>query len=102
MLATARTLRGTAMTGFEFLCIAERNGGLVYTALPNARTPATDFTLTTITADSATFENPGHDYPKLIRYSRRADGTLETTIGGDAKQRTETVVLKKDAPGTSR
>ena len=34
------------MTAFEFLCIVERNGGLVYTAMPNARMPATDFTLT--------------------------------------------------------
>ena len=93
MLATARTLRGTAMTNFEFLCIAERGGGLVYTAMPNARTPATDFTLTTITADSATFENPKHDFPKLIRYTRRADGSLETVVGAGGK--TETVVLKR-------
>lgn len=95
MLATARTLRGTSMSSFEFLCIAERHGSLVYTAMPNARTPPTDFMLTTVTADSATFENPAHDFPKAIRYSRLPDGSLETTITGDAKQRPQTVVLKR-------
>jgi hypothetical protein len=95
MLATARTLRGTVMASFEFLCIAERGGGLVYTAMPNARSPATHFTLTAVTADSATFENPAHDFPKVIKYTRRPDGSLETTVSGDARQRPQTVVLKK-------
>ena len=95
MLATARTLRGGAMTAFEFLCITERQGGLVYTAMPNARTPATDFRLTAITNDSATFENPAHDFPKIIRYTRRADGSLETAVSGHDKQPVETAVLKR-------
>jgi hypothetical protein len=95
MLATARRLRGTAMASFEFLCIAERDGGLVYTAMPNARSPATHFTLTAVTADSATFENPAHDFPKLIKYTRRPDGSLETTISGAAGQRAQSFVLKR-------
>jgi hypothetical protein len=95
MLATARTLRGTAMASFEFLCIAERDGGLVYTAMPNARTPATHFTLTAVTSDSATFENPAHDFPKLIKYTRRPDGSLETTISGEAGKRAQSFVLKR-------
>ena len=95
MLATARTLRNTGMTSFEFLCIAERNGGLVYTAMPNGRAPATDFTLTTLTADSVTFENPTHDYPKAIRYSRRPDGSIETVVSGTARQPVETVILTR-------
>ena len=52
------------MSAFEFLCIVERDGGLVYQAMPNGRSPATDFTLTTIDADNAIFENPAHDYPE--------------------------------------
>ena len=95
MLAIARTLRNGVMSSFEFLCIAERDGGLVYTAMPNGRTPPTDFRLTTVTADSATFENPAHDFPKLIRYARRPDGSLETTVSGDGKQKPQIVVLKK-------
>ena len=95
MLGVGRTLRNRSMVSFEFLCIAERQGGLVYTAMPNARTPATDFMSTTVSAGSVTFENPTHDFPKLIRYARLADGSLETTVGGDAKQKPQVIVLKK-------
>lgn len=82
MLATSRTLRDGRLTAFEFLCIVERNGTLVYSAMPNGRMPPTDFTLTAIDEASATFENPAHDFPKSIRYALRADGALEATIGG--------------------
>jgi Domain of unknown function (DUF6265) len=96
MLAISRTIRANnVMSAFEFLCIVERDGGLVYTAMPNARMPPTDFTLTQLTADTATFENPSHDFPKMIRYTRRADGSLETTIAGQGGERPVSVVLKK-------
>jgi Domain of unknown function (DUF6265) len=96
MIGVGRTLRGeTTLTGFEFLCIAEREGSLVYIAMPDARTPATYFMATSVTADSVTFENPGHDYPKLIRYTKKADGTLETTIAAEGGQRAQSVVLKR-------
>jgi hypothetical protein len=95
MLATARTTRGPTMSAFEFLCIVERDGSLVYRAMPNGRAPATEFVLTHVTPGAATFENPSHDYPKTIRYARRADGALETTISGAPNQRVVTVVLKK-------
>jgi hypothetical protein len=95
MLATARTLRAGAMTAFEFLCLSEREGSLVYTAMPNGRSPATDFRLTSIADDSAVFENPSHDFPKAIRYSRRADGALEATISGAPGQGLQTFVFKR-------
>jgi hypothetical protein len=75
------------MNSFEFLCIVQRNGGLVYTAMPNGRQPATDFTLTRIETNSVTFENPSHDFPKVIRYTLGADGTLEAVISGTDKQK---------------
>jgi uncharacterized protein DUF6265 len=95
MLAIGRTLSGPRMSSFEFLCIVEREGSLAYTAMPNGRSPATYFMLTSITPDSATFENPAHDYPRLIRYARLPDGSLQTTIsaGGDVRARSFT--LKK-------
>ena len=95
MLAVARTLRNGIMTGFEFLCIAERNGGLVYQAMPNGRQPATDFTLTKIEPNSVTFENPAHDFPKMIRYTLSPDGTLEAVISGTDKQKPQTFRFKK-------
>jgi hypothetical protein len=95
MLATSRTLLSSGVpVAFEFLCITERDGGLVYTAMPNAA-PPTEFVLTKIDADSATFENPAHDFPKAIRYVRKPDGTMEATISGAANQRATTFVFKK-------
>lgn len=82
------------MSEFEFLCISERDGTLVYTAMPNAAAP-TDFTLTRIDAESATFENPAHDFPKMVRYAKRSDGSLEATISGGANQKPTTFVFKK-------
>jgi Domain of unknown function (DUF6265) len=93
MLAVSRTLKGDRMVAFEFLRIIERDGGLVYVAQPNGR-PPTEFTLTAITADSATFENPIHDFPKLIRYTRRADGSLEARVS-DGGNKAETFVFRK-------
>ena len=95
MMAISRTMRGTSMIAYEFLCIVERDGSLVYNAMPNGRAPATEFVLTHLTPDSATFENPSHDYPKAIKYTRRADGMLETAISGAPNQRIVTVVLKR-------
>jgi hypothetical protein len=96
MLGTSRTLllsNGGAVA-FEFLCVTERDGGLVYTAMPNAARP-TEFVLTKIDADSVTFENPAHDFPKMIRYVRKPDGVMEATISGDASRRPTTFVFKK-------
>jgi hypothetical protein len=95
MLGLGRSLRGSAQASFEFLCIAEREGGLVYTAWPNARPTPTYFVLTAISGDSATFENPSHDYPQLVRYTRRADGALETTISLSNGRQAATMVLQR-------
>jgi hypothetical protein len=95
MIGVSRVLRGDRMTAFEFLCIAERDGSLLYSAMPNGRFPATHFMATAVTAGGITFENPQHDYPKIVRYAKKADGTLETTISGEGGQRPQSVVLKK-------
>jgi hypothetical protein len=101
MLGVARTLSGDRtkerrqgvpidMVEFEFLRIVQRDGGLVYVAQPGGR-PPTEFVLTMFSKDSATFENPAHDFPRVIRYALRANGTLEATISdGGQKARTFT------------
>lgn len=73
------------MTAFEFLRIVEKDGGLVYVAQPGGR-PPTEFVLAAIDAARATFENSAHDFPKMIRYAKRADGSLEATVS-DGKGR---------------
>ena len=90
MLSVARSIRNGVMNSFEFLCIVERNGGLVYQAMPNGRQPATDFTLTKMEGQLLRFENPAHDFPKAITYTLQADGTLEAMISGTEKQKPQT------------
>lgn len=95
MLALARTTRGATLSSFEFLCISEKEGSLVYTAMPDGRTTPTFFTLTSVTETSATFENPKHDYPQVVRYTLKPDGTLETMISLSNGQRPVTAILNK-------
>jgi hypothetical protein len=93
MLAVSRTIKGARMVGFEFLRIVERDGGLVYIAQPNGR-PPTEFVLTALAGESATFESPAHDFPKLIRYGTRPDGGLEARVS-DGGRRTDTFVFRR-------
>jgi uncharacterized protein DUF6265 len=95
MFGVSRTLRNNVLTEFEFLCIVQRGGGLVYQAMPNGRSPATDFTMTRIEANSVTFENPAHDFPKSIRYALRADGGLEAVVSGAPGGRSITFTFKR-------
>lgn len=69
MLAVSRTIRGDRMVGFEFLRIVSRDGALFYVAQPGGRPPV-EFRMTSSAAGSAVFENPQHDHPRLIRYTR--------------------------------
>lgn len=94
MLGVSRTVKDNRMVAFEFLRIVERGGGLVYIAQPNG-VPPTEFTLTAVDTESATFENPAHDYPKMIRYSKRPDGSLEARISAEGGQRPQTFVFKR-------
>lgn len=88
MLAVSRTIKGDRMVAFEFLRIVEREGTLIYIAQPDGR-PPTEFRLSAITADSATFENKAHDFPKVIAYTKKPDGTLEARVS-DGNQKGET------------
>lgn len=83
MLAVSRTIVDGRLTEFEFLRIVERDGRLVYVAQPNGR-PSTEFAMTGLESASVTFENPEHDFPKMIRYVARADGSLVASIAGAA------------------
>ena len=97
MLAVSRTVKDDTLAAFEFLRIVERDGSLVYIAQPNGR-PPTEFVLTAMAADSATFENPAHDFPKMIRYTRRPDGSLEARVSGAGGERPQTFVFTRQAP----
>ena len=94
MLAVSRTVNGERLVEFEFLRVVERDGTLIYVAQPNGHPPV-EFPLTRLEGESVTFENPQHDFPKMIRYAKRADGSLEASIGGEAGQRTRSWVFTR-------
>ena len=94
MLAVSRTIAGERLVAFEFLRIVERDGGLVYIAQPGGR-PPTEFVLTAIDTNAATFENPAHDFPKMIRYTRREDGGLEARVSGANGDRAQSFLFTR-------
>jgi hypothetical protein len=68
---------------FEFLRIAQGEGGLAYHASPGGRAP-TSFELVELTADHAAFENSANDFPKRILYTLEDNGkTLHARVEGD-------------------
>ena len=86
MLGISRTVKGEKAIGFEFLRIEFRADGIFYVAQPGGR-PKTEFKLTASDGVSATFENPAHDHPKMIRYTRTGDGSLRADLdGAEGKQ----------------
>ncbi len=87
MLALSRTVNGGQMVQFEYLRIVPREKGLVYIAQPGGRPPV-EFVLTKRARQSATFENPAHEFPSVIHYTLR-DGVLESTISG-GRQKAQT------------
>lgn len=81
MLGVSRTLKGSRAVGFEFLRLEFRKDAVVYVAQPGGK-PKTEFRLTASGANTATFENPAHDHPKLIRYQLNTAGELVAELEG--------------------
>jgi hypothetical protein len=94
MFAVARTLDGERLVEFEYLRIVERDGSLVYIAQPGGQ-PPTEFRLTHMEGKAVTFENPSHDFPKVIAYKTRPDGSLEASISGAQGQRALSWVFER-------
>ena len=84
MLGVSRTLKGDRAVGFEFLRVEFRKDAVFYVAQPGGK-PKTEFRLTHSGPNSATFENPSHDHPKLIRYLLNAEGELVAELEGAEK-----------------
>ena len=84
MLGLSRTVAGGRTGAVEFLRIEGRAGSTVYGASHRAVRPD-EFRLTQQSENRVVFENPQHDHPKIIRYSREPDGSLRSEIEGDEK-----------------
>ncbi len=90
MLGVARTVKGGRTVEYEFLQIRDNvEGKLVYIALPSGQKETT-FVASSVTGDSAVFENPQHDFPQRVIYkalpgnrlSARIEGVRDGTLSG--------------------
>ncbi|WP_429912644.1 DUF6265 family protein [Glycocaulis sp.] len=77
MTGMGRTIRDGRAVSFEFLHITTGEE-TVYVAQPGGRPPVR-FDLVSQDGDSAVFENPDHDFPQRIEYTREGD-RLSATI----------------------
>lgn len=73
LIGTSHTVKGGALSAFEFLRVVLKAGVPVYVAQPNG-VPPTEFTAAAQTGAEITFANPAHDFPKRVGY-RRLDAT---------------------------
>lgn len=85
MLGTARSVSTTPegaarVHAFEFLRLAATAEGITYYAMPEGRSPATEFRLVQSRTGEAVFENEGHDFPQRIVYSSMGPRTLRARI----------------------
>ena len=94
MIGFSRTVRRVAdrdsTTEYEFLRVFVRDGKLVYAALPSGQR-YTEFTETSAGDSSVTFENPKHDFPQRVLYTRRGADSVVARIEGAIQGRTRAV-----------
>jgi hypothetical protein len=84
MLGMGRTIANGKTVSYEFLQIRVRGEEIFYIAQPNGGS-AVEFKLVKINDNGAIFENPQHDFPQRIAYSRSPDGGLVAAIEGQEK-----------------
>jgi hypothetical protein len=103
LIGIGRTLADGRMVFFEFLRIEAKAGGVFYIAQPNGGAP-TEFRLTGWDGRTAMFENPQHDFPKRISYTKNDDGSITARVDGGAgvQQGVQTFAYRRKAPVPSR
>ena len=78
------TMRGADTVVVEKLSIIIKDNEIFYVADVTGSPKPVFFKMTSITADGFVCENPEHNFPKKIAYTR-VDGGIHATISGDGK-----------------
>ena len=87
MVAANLTTRPNGRKSFEFLRIADGEGGYSYFASPGGKTPV-EFALKEQGERRVVFENAGHDFPQRILYWREGEALVarvEGTLRGEPR-----------------
>lgn len=90
MFGMSRTVSKGRTSASEFLQLKEEEGGVYYIAKPSNQ-PEARFRLVEARDGHLRFENPEHDFPKVIMYTRGADGALLAQIQGPMNGQTRTI-----------
>lgn len=86
MLGVHREIKGGKTAFFEQLRIeVGAQGAVVYTALPSFAPTPTAFALHSAGEGTVRFDNPGHDWPTSITYTRTDTG-MEAKASGGGKE----------------
>lgn len=88
MIGIGRTLKAGKLVDFEFLRIVETAAGLAYVSRPSGNKEDTSFPLKTSTTNGIVFENPTHDFPQRILYTRSGEkmtARIEGTNNGKTR-----------------
>jgi hypothetical protein len=80
MMGMSRTVVNGKTTEWEFLMLRNGPKGLEYVAKPSGQAEAV-FVATSASATEVVFENPSHDFPKKIIYTRNGE-SLTASIEG--------------------
>jgi Domain of unknown function (DUF6265) len=90
MLGVSRSVRNGQARQFEFMRLRDTPQGLVFIALPSGQRE-THFTAERIDARSASFHNPGHDFPQRVVYELADADTLDARIEGQRNGQTRVI-----------
>jgi hypothetical protein len=97
--AVSLFIKGKDTLHSEKITLSQQGEMLMYSATVNGQNndKAIDFPSTTETENKLIFENPSHDYPQKITYSKGANNTLTAEISGDlrGKKTTERFIMVK-------
>jgi len=81
MLGVTRYLRGDRVIGFEFTSIVREDSAIIVTPRPEGQKPV-PFRVIRLAEGSAVWQNPNHDFPRLVSYRRLAGDSIIARIEG--------------------
>lgn len=97
--ATSYFIKGKDTLHFEKIVLSQKGEKLTYSATVNGQNndKSIDFPSTSETTTKLVFENPQHDYPQKITYTKGANNSLTAEISGklNGKLTTERFIMLK-------